>query len=128
MNLEATLGTIDSAASAHDMVGVMKQSTNIISKQLSNLNVDDVQQVRDDLSDLTAQSMEITDVLSTQFDLYGDDDEEVQDDIARQIQEWEDEQQQITSNEVEIMLPNAPMRGFVNNNNNNNNSNEKVLN
>jgi len=120
-NLEHTQLTLESAATNTDMYHVMKGTRDVITTQMQQLNVDDVEELKDDLQKATEDMQEINEIFSTP--LYGDPQED--NDIQQQLSAWEQESQIAESNEIEQLLPETPVHA-VNNNNNNNNDDEGV--
>lgn len=88
MNLEQTLFAIESTSSVHDQVKIMKKTTDIMKTQLKVLDPVDIDMVRDDMNDLALRSSEIIDSISIpMFNTTVEED----DDIARQLDEWDTE-------------------------------------
>lgn len=116
-NLEQTNMVMESTATASDMVSVMKDSTAVMTGQMASLNVEDVEDVKTELNELTTDATEISNLLATPFNsaMMTMEDEN---DIARQLAEWEDQANARETDRVGDMLPSTPSRKLVNNNNN----------
>lgn len=116
-NLEQTEMTLDSTATAKEIAQVMDSSVNVMAQQMQGLNVEDLYEIHNDLSEITAEAQEFSDALAAPIAMPGYEDGEQDDAIAREMAQWEDEKKIQQAEEIGETLPSVPQH---NNNNNNN--------
>jgi len=121
-NLEQTQLTLEAAATNNDMLLVMKETRDVIQQQVGDLNIHDVDQLKDDLEVATDQMQAISEAFSTP--IY--EDVEVDDETRQQMAAWEQQSKIAESDEIERLLPRTPVRAVDSNNNNNNDDDEGV--
>lgn len=109
LNLEKTSLMMDSTATTVDLAHTMRDGSTVIRNLLSEVSLDDIDQVADDLDDSMRDATELGNALARP--LGGDvvDEEELNADIVKQMAEWEEEPTK------EWVLPDVPLRNDNNN-------------
>jgi Snf7 len=87
-NVEKTTMALDSAATSVQLARTMKQSSVNMKQLMTEVTVGDVDQIADELDDNLSDVRALTDALSRPM---GMDIEDADEDIARQLQEWDAE-------------------------------------
>jgi len=127
-NLEETQMTLSSAVANKDMFYAMKDTNHVIQEQLREIDVDEVNDIKDNLKDASEKVQDISDIFSSP--IMGEYEyEEDNQDVMAEINQWVQESEIIQSHDVEKILPSTPTRalGDNNNNNSNNDDNTKVI-
>ena len=100
-NAEQHNTTLESAAMANDIAASMKNGVREAQQAMSKVDVEDIDEIVDEMEDLTVQSYEVTEALSREVGGSAFMDHDVDDKIAAQLAEWEDEDQ--------FVLPDVPV-------------------
>ena len=100
-NAEQHNTTLESAAMANDIAASMKNGVREAQQVMSKVDVEDIDEIVDEMEDLTVQSYEVTEALSREVGGSAFMDHDVDDKIAAQLAEWEDEDQ--------FVLPDVPV-------------------
>lgn len=92
-NMEQQNTTLESAMMANDIASTMKNGVSQTQQIMTKIDVSDIDEIVDNMEDLTVQSFELTESLSRPAVGSAYMDYNVDDKIAAQLAEWEDEDQ-----------------------------------
>ncbi len=126
-NLEQTSNATQSASMAKDMVNIMKDSNVAMKDITSKMSVTDVEDVTDDLNENILEVNDIQKALSNPIGMDIVDQEDMNEDILKEIASWNEEVHIKEAQKVDDSLPVLPPKKepvYNDNNNNNNNNND----
>jgi len=125
-NLDSTKMTMESTASAHQMVASLKEAQTVMATQIETFDVEELEELRDDLNAMQTRASDMNNILATPFDSEADLDE--LDDTETLFAQWDQERILEEENHAVALLPAIPTRPLkLKDDNNNNNNNDREL-
>lgn len=106
LNLEKTSFVLDSTANTVDLANTMKTGSTAIKTMLSEVSIDDVDQIADDLDDGIRDASELANALARPMGGGVEDNEELEENILQQMNSWEIEPEKVYD------LPDVPRNNY----------------
>lgn len=103
-NLERTVSTMDATATATDLAHVMRSGNELMRAQLNAVSLSEVEGIADDLNETMIEAHELGEALSRPMGL--DDAEEVDAELMKEMQGWDEEREEREAREVLEKFPN----------------------